>query len=167
MTFITLNDTGATNVALASNGGVASASSTVGSNYPVSAVNDGDRRGLGWGNGGGWNDATYNTYPDWVQVDFSGSKTINEIDVFTIQDNYSSPAVPTQVMTFSIYGITDFQVQYWNGSVWVTVPGGTVSGNNLVWRRFTFAPITTTKVRVNVTNALNGHSRIVEVEAWQ
>jgi len=34
-------------------------------------------------------------------------------------------------------------VQYWNGSVWVDVPGGNVTGNNLVWRRFIFDPIST------------------------
>jgi len=41
-----------------------------------------------------------------------------------------------------------------------------VTGNNKVWRRFTFAPVQTSKVRVLVHNALNGYSRLVEVEAW-
>ena len=52
---------GSVNVALASNGGVASASSTYvapGYSFPVAAVNNGERAGLNWGNGGGWNDAT-------------------------------------------------------------------------------------------------------------
>src|SRR5207302_6079360 len=79
------------NVALAANGGVATASSSYNANYPVAAVNDGDRTGANWGAGGGWNDATANSYPDWVQIDFSSSETINEIDLFTIQDNYTSP----------------------------------------------------------------------------
>src|SRR5438552_2095711 len=74
------------NVALAVNGGVATASSTYSGNYPAAAVNDGDRKGLNWGAGGGWNDAIANAYPDWVQIDFSTSQTINEIDLFTIQD---------------------------------------------------------------------------------
>ncbi|HYJ92330.1 MAG TPA: hypothetical protein VEV84_13550, partial [Pyrinomonadaceae bacterium] len=55
-------------------------------------------------------------------MDFSGSKTISEIDVFTVQDNYSSPSEPTESMTFSSYGIKDFDVQYWNGSAWTTFP---------------------------------------------
>ena len=47
------------------------------------------------GNGGGWNDATAYTFPDWVQIVFNGAQTITEIDVFTIQDNYAAPADPT------------------------------------------------------------------------
>ena len=46
------------------------------------AIN-GDRRGQPWGAGGGWNDGTPNTWPDWLEIDFSGAQTIDEIDVFT------------------------------------------------------------------------------------
>jgi hypothetical protein len=42
----------------------------------------------------------------------------------------------------------------------------TVSGNNLVKRTVTFAAFTTDRIRVNVTGALNGYSRITEIEAW-
>ncbi len=39
--------------------------------------------------GGGWRDAEPgNTFPDWVEVDFNGSKTIDEVDVFSVQDSY-------------------------------------------------------------------------------
>ena len=48
-----------------------------------------------------------------------------------------------------------------------TVPGGSVTGNNKVWRQFTFSPITTSKIRVMVNaGADNAFSRVVEVEAW-
>jgi hypothetical protein len=162
------------NVALASNGGVVTASSTTdsnveypgqGLNFPPSGVNNGDRKGLNWEHGGGWRDGT-DGFPDWIQVEFTGVKTIDEIDVFTIQDNYMNPAEPTQSLTFSSWGITAFDVQYWNGSQWVVVPSGSVTGNNNVWRRFTFTPVTTTKVRVSINNALAGRSRVVELEAW-
>jgi len=73
---------------------------------------------------------------------------------------------PTPAMTFTLYGITAFQVQYWNGSGWVDVPGGNVTGNNLVWRRFMFAPISTNRIQVLVNNALGNYSRIAEIEAW-
>ena len=46
------------------------------------------------------------------------------------------------------------------------MPGGTVNGNNNVWRRFVFATINTTKIRVFVRNALGGHSRITEIQAF-
>src|SRR5262249_48878414 len=164
---ITVNSAaGSTNVALAANGAVATASSTYSSGFAPSGTIDGDRKGLNWGAGGGWNDATGNVWPDWLEVDFNGTKTINEVDVFTVQNNYASPSDPTPAMTFSQYGVTDFQVQYWTGSAWATVPGGTISGNNLVWRQLTFSALTTSAIRIWVTGALGGYSRIAEVEAY-
>jgi hypothetical protein len=158
---------GRVNVALASNGATAVTSSSYSVNYPESAAIDGDRKGLGWGAGGGWNDATFNVYPDWLEVDFSGPKTIDEIDVFSVQDSYAAPVEPTPSMSFNLYGLTDFQVQYWTGTQWVAVPGGIVSGNRAVWRQITFGAITTSRIRVFVTGALNGYSRLTEVEAYQ
>jgi subtilisin family serine protease len=154
------------NVALASNGGVASASSTNSAGYAPSGAINGNRSGSPWGNGGGWNDGTPGSWPDWLEVDFNGSKTIGEIDVFSVQDNYQAPATPTQQMTFSLYGLTNFEAQYWTGTAWQDVPGGAISGNNLVWRRVTFAPLSTPKIRILVNAALNTWSRITEVEAW-
>jgi RHS repeat-associated protein len=165
---------GAKNVAAQANGGVATASTAIYAitfdsttyTFPPSAVIDGDRKGVNWGFGGGWNDETPGAFPDWVQVNFSGMQTIGEIDVFTVQDNYTAPAEPSSSMTFAKYGITDFQVQYWTGTAWQDVPGGNVTGNALVWRRFTFAPITTDRIRVVVNGALETYSRIIELEAW-
>jgi hypothetical protein len=164
---LTTSPIGVTNVAAAVNGGLASASSILNANFPASAVNNGDRKGVNWGNGGGWADATFGQFPDWVQIDFNGSKSISEVDVFTIQDNYTNPVEPTSSMTFSIYGLTGYDVQYWTGSAWVTVLGGSIVGNNKIWKQITFAPITTTKIRVLTNAALDGgYSRITEVEAW-
>ena len=156
-----------TNVALAANGATVTASSTVNASWPASAVTNGDRKGANAGNGGVWADATSQSYPDWIEVDFRGSKTINEIDVFTIQDNSTNPSEPTEQMTFTVYGMTDYQVQYWNGSSWQTVPGGSVAGNNKVWKKFTFADITTSKIRVYVTHAPELYSYVTEIEAYQ
>jgi hypothetical protein len=156
----------AINVALAVNGAVATASSIFSlSTQPSSTIN-GDHRGLNWGNNGGWADASPGSFPDWVQIDFEGNKTINEIDVFSLQDNYASPVEPTESMTFSLYGLSGYEVQYWNGTSWLNVPGGSVTGNNLVWRKFTFTPLTTSKIRVLTNAAVDGYSRIVEVEAY-
>jgi RHS repeat-associated protein len=128
-------------------------------------VIDGDHRGLNAGNNSNWT-SNGNSLPQWVEVAFNGSKTINQIDVFSLQDYYENPVEPTEATTFSLYGLTAFEVQYWNGSTWVTVPGGSVSGNNKVWKKITFAPITTTKIRVYITATSDNWSRIVEVEAW-
>jgi uncharacterized membrane protein len=155
-----------TNVALAATGGVAIASSTLGANYPASATTNGDRKGLNWGNGGGWNDGTSYASPDWLEVDFNGPKLIEQVDVFSMQDNYSAPVEPTPAMTFTSWGLRAFEVQYWDGAAWISIPGASVTANNLVWRKFVFVPVTTTKIRVYITGALNGYSRMMEVEAW-
>ena len=153
-------------VAAAANGATAVASSSYSSGYAASGAINGDRKGAPWGNGGGWNDGTAGTWPDWLEVDFARAKTISAVDVFSVQDNYASPVEPTAAMTFTQYGLTDFTVQYWDGAQWTAVPGGVISGNNLVWRQLTFAAVTTTKIRVYVTGALNTWSRITEVEAY-
>ncbi len=154
----------ATNVALASNGGVASASSFYSAAFAPSAANDGETAGVNWGSGGGWNDSTGGTWPDWLQINFNGQKTIDRVVVYTLQDNYAAPSPPTDAMTFGLYGVTGFQVQTWNGSTWVTQ--NTVTGSNLVKRTVTFPPVQTDRVRINVTSALAVYSRITEVEAW-
>lgn len=148
------------NVALTSNGGTASASSE--SSSPSVAI-DGVRN---WATTGAWKDATPDAFPDWLQVNFNGSKTINEIDVFAVRDDYTNATDPTEETTFTLYGITDYNVQYWDGANWTTVPGGNITGNNKVWKKITFASITTTQIRVIINNAQAGYSRIVELEAW-
>lgn len=162
------------NVALIANGGVATASSfysgSLGSFAPSNAIN-GDRKGLNWGQGGvgnsgGWNDNTTDVWPDWLQVTFPVAQTVDVVDVFSVQDNYLSPIEPTPGLTFTLYGLVDFQIQYWNGSAFVSVTGGSVTGNNLVWRRVSFPPVTTTAIRLNVTAALASYSRAAELEVW-
>lgn len=156
-----------TNFALASNGATATAASTaynaVGGFLP-SHANNGERTGAVWATDGGWNNQNNSALPEWLQIDFSGSQTIGEIDVFFLQDNYASPITPTLSTTFTLYGVTGFYLQYWNGSSWVTI--ATVTGNDKVWRQFTFTPVTTTKIRCMVTASPDGYARIVELEAW-
>jgi len=154
------------NVAAAANGGKATASSISSAGFAPGSVIDGDRKGLNWGHGGGWRDKTQDKYPDWLQIDFAGSKTIDEIDVFTIQDAYTKPVTPTLSQTFTLFGVTGFQVQYWDGTGWLPVPGGVVSANGKVWRQFFFAGITTSRIRVWVDSASAGNSRLIEVEAY-
>jgi hypothetical protein len=155
---------GSINVALSVNGGVASASSTLSSGFPVSSINNNERAGVNWGNGGGWNDSTGNTFPDWVQINFNGNKTVDHVVVYTLQDNYAHPVEPTDTMTFTTEGVTAFTVQGWNGAAWVTL--ATITGNNLVKRTVNFTAYTTSRIRINITAALDQYSRITEVEAW-
>ena len=138
------------------------ASSTFGSSYSTTYANDGTRKASLWANT--WADQTSGVFPDWLQVTFSSSKTIDEIDVFSGQGGGTVNPTPTLTSTNAI---TDFQVQYWNGSTWAVVPSGDVVGNQFVWRKFTFPQITTTRIRIFVTRSTNPLSRIAEVEAYQ
>src|SRR4029077_12485989 len=99
-----------TNVALPANGGSAVASSVFNSTTAAAKAIDGDRKGLAY-----WNDGTQNSFPDWLEVDFNETKSVSEIDVFSVQDNFQSPVNPTPTMTFSSYGVRNFEVQYWTG----------------------------------------------------
>lgn len=152
------------NVAATVNGATATASSTY-SGFAASGAINGDRKGLFVWQNGFWSTAGAG-FPAWLEVQFNGSKTISEIDVVTTQDNYNAPVEPTETMTFSSYGLTGYEVQYWNASAWVTISGGSVSGNNKVWKKFSFTPITTTKIRVVSNGSPDGYSRLTEVEAW-
>jgi hypothetical protein len=156
------------NHALSSNGGVATASSHFSNPYYGTFlprhVNDGARRALG---GALWLDNTSASFPDWVEVAFSGAKSVGEVVIVTQQDDHQNPVEPTEQSVFTKYGVTSFEVQYWTGSGWAAVPGGAVAGNDRVLRRVTFPAITTTKIRVVITaGADNTFSRIVEVEAY-
>ena len=165
-----------TNVALQANGGVATASNTASASYPASSINNGDSRGSVWGAGGGWYNGKKGAFPEWVQVQFNGQKSIDEIDVFSIQDAFTSPIIPTTTTLFTKYGVTAFNVQYCTdptaatcgptGTGWTTVTNGNVTGNNLVWRTFTFPAVTTDRIRVQITATLDGYSRLAEVEAY-
>ena len=154
------------NVALATNGGVATASSSHSAAFPIRSINDGLRTAKNWASGGGWNDATQNTYPDWVQINFDSVKTIDRVVVVTLADNFSSATEPTPSTAFSQYGITEFQVQYWNGTAWLAVPGGSISANRLVMKSIGFPAVSTDRIRVVITASLYWYSRVVEVEAW-
>jgi hypothetical protein len=152
------------NVALAANGGVASASSSS-LGFPASAVNNGDRAGHNIGNGGVWADATPWLFPDWVEIDFNGAKTIDHVIVYSVQDNALSPVDPSDSLTFTQRGITAFEVQGWNGTAWVSL--GAVSGNNLVKRSLSFTAFTTSRIRVLINSVSTGrYSLVAEIEAW-
>ena len=147
-------------------GATATASSNW-SGWPPSSCVNGDRKSLNYGTNGGWVDAApANSFPDWLQVDFGANKTINEVDVFTLQDNYAGPSEPTESMTFTQWGLTAYTVEYWSGSSWIQIPGASVSGNNKIWRKFEFSPISTSKIRVVTSASVDGYSRLTEVEAY-
>ena len=150
-----------TNHALAANGGVASGSTEL---SPAAGANDGSRV---WAVGGAWKDSTPGVFPDMLQINLAGTKVIDEISVFAVRDDFSNTTPPDMTTTTSQYSLIAFEVQYWTGSAWATIPGGVVTGNNKAWVKITFSQISTNAIRVVVNNcSLDGYSRVVELEAW-
>lgn len=153
------------NLAAAANGGTATASSFQ-DEFPVSAAIDGDRKGINLGKGdGGWRDDTQAVFPDSIEVQFSGPAVIDEINVITQQDTWWNPSEPTEAQIFFNNGITSFEVQFWDGNSFETIPGLTITGNNKVWRRFLFADITTDRIRLVSNAAKLQWSTVIELEA--
>ena len=153
-------------------GVTAAATSAYNATTPASAVTDGDRRGAGWTQGGGWSSlaSPTATAPQSIQVTFGAARTIRRIDLFTVQDAPTQPLEPTPALTFQSYGVRDYELQYCAQAVcsdlaWRSL--ATVSGNNRVWRTHTFAPVTAHAIRVRVTGAAGGQARITELEAWE
>lgn len=110
---------------------------------------------------GGWRSTAQ---PVAIDVTFPSAKAVEKIivgaGIFT-----ASGAEPMPASDFE-YGCINFDVQTWNGTAWVTVPGGAVTSNTKMLREFTFAAITTTKIRVNVTGGSYGTAWLNEIEAY-
>jgi len=85
--------------------------------------------------------------------------------VFTVQDGNAT--TPTETTTFANSGITAFDIEYWDGTSWKIIPGGSISGNNLVWRKISFAALSTNKIRLIIRGSKSGDfSRVIEMEAY-
>jgi subtilisin family serine protease len=153
------------NVALAATGATATASSVYAPGFGADAVINGERRGERWGVNGFWQDATGGVFNDWVEVAFNGPQTIDQLDVVFAQDS-SATVDPTPTLVARWYGVTEFTLQYWTGATWAAVPGGVIRGNTLVWRTVSFAPLTTSRVRILFERPQDNWSRLVEFEAY-
>lgn len=122
----------------------------------------------------------------WNALD--GKVWFNEVPEDTRWTNYSSPnaqdyygvdfGVPTPVSDVRWYGYDDgggvrpaaaYRLQYWTGSAWADVPDQSRNsaapiGNGL--NRITFAPITTTRIRLLFTNPPGAYVGVTELESW-
>jgi hypothetical protein len=143
------------NWALASNGSTASGGSGIAANLINGVRYSG---GNYYGHGG-----AYVT----ITVDFGASRSIQEIDIIGLPNGGTGDTTePSLSDTGSIFLMTAWTVDYWNGSTWVNIPSCTVSGNNKVWRQFTFSPVTGSKIRWVPTAGQSADTYAVEIEAW-
>ena len=110
----------------------ATASSNNSGNYPKNAV-DGHVNNARWLSTGA-------NAGDWLEIDLLESQGIGSAHVYSGWSD-TNP-------------ITDFEIQYWNGSAWQTVPGSQVSGNtaNAVAVNFSSTAFID-KVRLRTTTA--------------
>ena len=166
ITVLALPTTGV-NVAAAAQGATATASSSYSSGYAASAVINGDRRGINYGGGGVWHDATGSSYPDWVEIAFAGSRSIDQVAVFTVQNAWSAPSEPTPCDDVVAVGPERLHRP-------VLDRHGMADGAQR--RRDQQQPgvaddhvrdLTTTHIRVLAERAADGWSRLTEVEAYQ
>lgn len=113
----------------------------------------------------------HNTFPLWIEIAFGSSKTFDTVHVLC------PPPWQTQGT------LLDYDLQYWNGSSWVTIEtiteptqvmafvSPTTDANCLVESYFsdrctfvhTFAPITATKIRLYVRDSTYGGGPTVDV----
>jgi len=122
----------------------------------ITALNDGydpahsnDRSHAVYGN---WNNPGTT---QWVQYDFPQSYTISKCDVYWFDDNQGIDLPASCAF------------KYWNGSSWVSVSnpvGLGVLGNQ--YNTTTFTPVTTTRIRLEITAKPNYSTGILEWKVW-
>ena len=83
------------NVALASNGGVASAPTALGYGAYVASINNGNQVENGWASPAGWLDTTPNPVPHEIIIDFSDRRSVDTVVIYSMQDNYNNLVTPT------------------------------------------------------------------------
>ena len=89
----------------------------------------------------------------WVQYTWSSARTISSVDVYWFDDDQGID-LPAS-----------YTIQYWNGSAWVNVSNP--SGLGVLANQYnttTFAPVTTTQLRLNVTAKATTSTGI---ESWR
>ncbi len=120
-------------------------SSSYNSRYVGSNAVDGDKTS----NSSRWLSGRNQSFPQWIEVDLQGEKTLSEVSFWTGYNGYSAP-------------ITDFEFQVWNGSSWSTV--FSENGNNNAAYSRTFSEVSTSKVRLMISGAESGLVKLFELE---
>jgi hypothetical protein len=144
------------NVALASRGAMATASSSYGPATPAAKAIDGD---LG---SGYWADATRFAFPDTLQVDLATTRTIDRAVLFGFDFEPKRPAalrrhdVPLRAAGLRRDGA--------RRRAWRTVES--VRGNDRCKRAVDFAAVDADAVSLSVLGSRDGYSYVAELEVW-
>lgn len=131
--------------------------------YRAASVLTSDPTGRGWGQDGGWNDATAGQFPDTLQVIFREPRRLRQVDVYTLADQWQTLDRVDSGLEFQRFGITDLDVEVRPpGGEWRTVRE--IRGNRKVLMSVALdeAPVAALRLRV-VRSADGQFSRIVGV----
>lgn len=152
-----------TNWALASNGGVASGTN-------ASSAGPGGNFDKFWVNNGGsplYDGTVTHCYvahaPDTIVVTFDAVHSVDNVIVW-FYDFDGRATDPGDFDTAATYYPINFTIDTWDGASWVTQ--ATVTGNNNLKRSFSFGPVSTSKVRLNVTSDSIGAWLTQEIQAF-
>ncbi|MGI6269324.1 MAG: discoidin domain-containing protein [Candidatus Howiella sp.] len=96
-----------------------------------------------------WNSADATNPPHWLEMKFSGLKTVDNVKVYQSMDR-----------------ITKFEIQYWENDQWKTCYDGTSIGQDTEGSHIIFDPVTTTKMRLYITQTSDFNPSIWELEFY-
>jgi hypothetical protein len=147
----TRGGTGSANLALTA----ARSTSYVSSWESLAALND----GFAPANSADRSRPVYGNWPQqgtqWVQYDWPSAVTLSRATAYWFDDNQGID-LPASC-----------QFQYWTGSAWANVPGASPCGVAAnTFNTVTFSPITTTRLRLNITARPALSTGLLEVQAF-
>jgi len=132
--------------------------------YRAASVLTSDPTGRGWGQDGGWNDATAGQFPDTLEITFQEPRQLRQIDVYTLADQWKTLDRVDAALEFQRYGITDLDIE-------VKLPDGAwrvarqIRGNRRVLMSVSLDGISVAAVRLRIFgSADNQFSRIVHAD---
>ena len=138
-----------------------------GRDYGVNGAFDGDRKGYGWGNGGGWNDATRDQYPDWLAIKFKRPMSVKRAVVVGLQYSFEAPVEPQPGMGYCYsHGVEDFALQSSDDGVTWTTRAAVEENYECIREVVLPSEVRAQYWRLLVTEAGDHYSRVVEWEIY-
>lgn len=154
-----------TNFALASNGSIATASSSFDANHTAqNAINGVKHTNGNWSlPGGSWTSlGNPNAAAESLTVDFGTVRQISRVVIHTLTGNGDYSVEATDATMANQFGNANFTIEYYDGAKWTQIAA--VTGNDKARRQFDFTAVSATKIRATITAAPTANAYIVELE---
>lgn len=144
---------GARNLALSSNGAVATASTSL---YDPSGAINGQRTLNGWGNGNGWQAKSEKSHPnwwgDWLQIAFRESQLMDTVVVH---------AFPEHALHENRHGLENYTLQICADDGWENIETVKHNTKGIIVHRFSERSVKNLRLWITQRDA-----RVIEVEAY-